>query len=105
MLGWAPPAFGLMERESPPEISIDEWRRDRVVRNASITARCRSTGDRLLDLEAFAKPIAEVSAGVALGPFCCLEEVLVKDPRLAQREGIWEAHGDATQPSVRNIHN
>ena len=33
MLGWAPAARGLMERNLPATASIDEWLADRIPRN------------------------------------------------------------------------
>ena len=105
MLGWACPAFGLMNRVSPPTHTIDEWLGDRIARNMKIIARISSSGDQFLDEAAYSKTIDEVKAGVTEGPFTKLEDVPICAPCLAPRVGIWENHGEAVADSVRNIDN
>ena len=43
--------------------------------------------------------------GVLLGPFSSLEDVPISEPALVLRSGIWEEHGDAVEPTIRNIDN
>jgi hypothetical protein len=49
MLGWAPPAAGLLSRLRPPEASIESWLEDRCARNSSILQGIRPSGDNVLD--------------------------------------------------------
>ena len=103
MLGWAPPARGLMDRVRTPEVSIDDFLVDRVVRNEDLIAQVKSSGDDSLDRVSFQKSLDEVASGVMAGPFDSLSDVQVVCPCLAITQGIWELHGDAAEPSVRNI--
>eukprot|EP00973_Karenia_brevis_P003358 462885-Karenia_brevis.AAC.1 len=103
MLGWAPPASGLMPRIKAPEQSLDEWLAGREERNQGLVKRVRSSGDFELDALALLKSYDEVGAGVLLGPFESLSELPVADPALAIRHGIWECHGESESPSVRDI--
>ena len=64
-----------------------------------------ASGDDKLDRAAFQKTMDEVEAGVCIGPFASLGEMLVELPCLAPRVGIWECHGQAEAPTVRNIDN
>ena len=103
MIGWAPPAFGLMPRVKPPLSSYEDWKSGASDRNARILNRIKSSGDDELDKMAFEKTMDETSAGVLLGPFSCLSQLASPDPGLAPRCGIWEQHGEAEDPGVRNI--
>jgi len=49
--------------------------------------------------------MAEVQAKVLLGPFSCIADLPVASPSIAPRCGIWECHGNAVVPDVRNIDN
>lgn len=103
MLNWAPPAFGLLERVRPPVMTYDEWRSCRERRNQKVINRIQSSGDLTLDTGAFRKTMDEVYAGVLKGPFYKFEDVPFRSISLAPRSGIWECHGDAVDPTIRNI--
>ena len=105
MLGWAAPAMGLMPRVKPPTCSTDEWLEDRENRNQRIIGRVTSSGDEVLDTEAFNKSMAEVKVKVLLGPFHSIDCLPIDNVSVAARTGIWECHGDSIDPSVRNIDN
>ena len=96
MLGWAPPAYGLLERVRPPLASYEEWRSGREMRNLKVTNRIRSSGDTDLDCGSYEKTLDEVEAGVMWGPYYTVDELPTKSVSLAPRSGIWECHGDAT---------
>ena len=59
MIGWSPPADGLMERVRPPENSISEFLAEGESRNAKILRSAKSTGDDELDKEAYKKTISD----------------------------------------------
>ncbi len=101
--GWAPPAWGLMLRHNPPTLQRDEWRARRDVLNRTAIARVRPCDDRLLEYESLHKSMQEVERGVLDGPFMRLSDIPSPSPALVPRAGIWELHGDATEPKVRNI--
>jgi len=105
MLGWTFPVFGLMNRLSPPTNSYVDWKADCETRNSLVVSRIQSSGDPELDSKAFAKTMAEVQAKVLLGPFSCISDLPVSNPSIAPRCGIWECHGNAVAPDVRNIDN
>ena len=103
LIGWTRPADGMMTRLRPPVSDRSEWKETSVERNAKLLLKCTSSGDAALDKESFKKSMAEVKAGCLLGPFESLEAVPFQEPSLAPRHGIWELHGEAVQPTVRNI--
>ena len=103
MVGWAPPADGLMERIKQPETSVDVWLQAREATNAKVLSRVGPSGDDALDKQSFDKSIAERDAGVLIGPFMSIDEMPCKLPCLVPRQGIWECHGVAEKPSVRHI--
>ena len=86
-----------------PLSSYEDWKSGASDRNARILNRIKSSGDDELDKMAFEKTMDETSAGVLLGPFSCLSQLASPDPGLAPRCGIWEQHGVAEDPGVRNI--
>ena len=45
----------------------------------------------------------EIAAGTMVGPFVSLSDIPVEEPAVTIRRGIWEQHGDAEHPTVRNI--
>ena len=102
MIGWAPPAFGNLPRVKPPANSLEDWLPDRSERNSKLLGRIRGTGDPELDSIAYAKTSEEVAAGVLLGPFRP-DDLSFLCPCIAPRCGIWECHGNAETPGVRNI--
>ena len=103
MLGWAPPADGLMQRVKEPEQSIEKFVETRISRNMRLVAKASSSGDDVLDKESFQKTMDEVKAGVTVGPFESVEDVPFSSPCLCIRHGIWECHGSAESSTVRNI--
>jgi len=105
MLGWAPPAHGLLARVSPPEMSMEEWTASRHNRNDTVLRMARASGDHALDEEAYGKSVVERDLGVLDGPFTDIESAPLDDIGLVPRQGIWEAHGDAVVPTVRCIDN
>ena len=105
MVGWAPNARGLMRRTRPPLCTIPEWLDGRVARNRKLVHGIRGSGDYRLDYKAYQKTIDEVNQGTMQGPFYDIDAVPIDRPCIAPRVGIWEAHGSAVEPSVRNIDN
>ena len=103
MIGWTPPAFGLMPRVKEPSSSYDVWKRGAVARNSAIIHRVNGSNDRELDTRAFNKTMEETVAGVLIGPFYSLDEIPCDCPGVAPRCGIWEQHGEAVEADVRNI--
>jgi len=103
MLGWAFPAYGLMERKREPTNSYEDWKTDCASRNSILSSRIQGSGDAELDSKSFVKTMAEVDAKVLLGPFYDLTDIPFEFPGIAPRCGIWECHGDAVVPDVRNI--
>jgi hypothetical protein len=103
MLGWAFPAYGLMERRRAPANSYEDWKTDCASRNSLLVSRMQSSGDGELDSKSFAKTLAEVEAKVLIGPYYELADIPFECPGIAPRCGIWECHGDAVVPDVRNI--
>jgi len=103
MLGWAFPAYGLMERIREPANSYEDWKTDCASRNSVLISKIQGSGDAELDSKSFVKTIDEVEAKVLLGPFYSLADIPFQFPGIAPRCGIWECHGDATVPEVRNI--
>ena len=103
MLGWAPPAFGLLPRVRPPSDTFSSWKATAVARNEKLIGRARASGDGELDAKAFAKIMQEVEAGVLLGPFYSLNQIPSDCPGVAPRCGIREQHGEAVERDVRNI--
>ena len=75
MLGWAPAANGLMGRARLPKLSVEEFMGDRSQRNAKITAATKSSGDDIIDEEAYEKTILQVQRGVLQGPYDSFEAV------------------------------
>ena len=49
ILGWAPPARGLMERVQAPAITLEEFSSTSVARNAALLQYCKSSGDTKLE--------------------------------------------------------
>ena len=95
MLGWAPPAFGLMRRVKGPGKSYDDWKRGGGARDASIMHRLTGSNDVKLDARAFCKTMEETVSGVLLGPVYSLYEIPCECPGVAPRCGIWEQQGEA----------
>ena len=93
MIGWAPPADGLMERMRKPETSIEDFLAGREARNAKILKAMKSSGDAELDTEAYKKTLEEKERGVLCGPYASMEELPFTDVALVPRHGIWEQHG------------
>ena len=73
--------------------------------NAKVLAVLGPSGEEELDKNAFAKSVAGMERGVIQGPFHRLEDVPLEEISLIPRQGIWELHGGATDPSVRCIDN
>ena len=105
LLGWAPPCPGMMERVKLPLTSMMDWEARRQVNNDKVIRAAKPSGDPILDQVSFEKSIAEVTAGVIIGPFTNIEDTRLHEPNLAIRQGIWEAHGDAEESTVRVIDN
>ena len=105
MIGWTFPAFGLMERLKPQTNSYEDWKADCASRNSLVVAAIQESGDPELDSKAFQKTLDEVEAKVLVGPFYSLEDIPCPNPGIAPRCGIWECHGEAELPEVRNIDN
>ena len=103
MLGWAPPAFGLLFRVKGPVNSYGDWKRGAGARNSSIIHRLTGSNDVELDQRAFRKTMEETVSGVLLGPVYSLYEIPCECPGVAPRCGIWEQHGEAVEADVRNI--
>ena len=103
MLGWAPPAFGLMPRLKAPSNSYADWKLECSSRNSKIIGRIQKSSDFLLDSLAFNKTIDETKAGGLLGPFYSINDIPSANPGVAPRCGIWERHGEAVEADVRNI--
>ena len=103
MIGWTQGAEGLMERIKPPMVGIEEWRRDRPSRNERILGSVTAPDDPELAEISFMKSSDEVEAGVLDGPYFDVNEIPVGVIGLAPRRGMWEYHGDAIDPAVRNI--
>jgi len=103
MIGWAPPADGLMERMRKPEASVEDFLAGREARNAKILKAMKSSGDTELDTEAYKKTLEERERGVLCGPYASMEELPFTDVALVPRHGIWEQHGGAVERSCRNI--
>jgi len=103
MRGWAPPANGMATRIKPPTEVYSEWIHSRSERNAKVLLSVKPSGDYVLDDSSFSKTMEEVKAGVICGPFYDLCDLKFGLPCLAPRHGIWEEHGEAVAPSVRNI--
>jgi len=105
MLGWTPAADGLMARACPPQTSINEWAADSATRNQSLLRMAGPSGDDLLDSTAFNKSVTEAERGVIRGPYMDIEDVPLQGISILPRNGIWEQHGDAEEPSCRCIDN
>ena len=103
MVGLTQPAFGLLERVKVGTSCLNEWLKDRQSRNNMVLARTGPSGDEVLDKESYSKTLQERDAGVLAGPFTDLAQLPFDDPCLVPRAGIWECHGTATAPTVRNI--
>ena len=58
-----------------------------------------------MDCKAYLKTIDEVKQGTMQGPFYDINSVPIDCPCIAPRVGIWETHGSAEEPSIRNIDN
>ena len=74
MVGWAPPADGLMERTRPPKLSVDDFIDGRVDRNAKIVSKIKASKDNALDEVTFKKTMDEVERGVLRGPYTSTSE-------------------------------
>ena len=105
MLGWTFPAFGLMERVKTPSNSYADWKSDCARRNSALIGNLKGSGDEVLDFKAFSKTLDELKAGVLVGPFQNLDNSPFENPGIVPRCGIWECHGEAEVPDVRNIDN
>jgi len=103
LLGWAPPARGLMNRKRPPDVKISDFLENRAERNARLLKRLGPSKDDNVDRESYTKTLDEVRAGVLDGPFMSLEATGLTNPCVVPRHGILEMHGDSTAASVRNI--
>jgi hypothetical protein len=103
LLGWAPPARGVMCRRKAPEGSISEFLAGRSERNKRLIRCLGPSGDESVDVESFQKTRDEVKAGVLDGPYDSLEATGLMAPCIVPRHGILEMHGDATDTSIRNI--
>lgn len=103
LLGWAPPARGLMSRVRGPECCISDFLEKKSERNAKLIKRLGSSGDNEVDVAAFQKTMEEVKAGVLDGPYASLEATKLTHPCVVPRHGIVEMHGDAVEESIRNI--
>ena len=88
MIGWAPPAFGLMPRVKGPAKSYHDWKAEGPSRNAKIVGRIRDSNDFLLDSRAFDKSIDETKAGVLLGPFYSMADIPSETPGIALVAGF-----------------
>ena len=105
MLGWAPVAEGLMRRTKMPIQTMEEFLEDRAERNEKIIGSTKPSADTKRDEQTFAKTKEEADIGVLVGPFLNLADVPMKEVALVPRNGIWEQHGGATEPTVRGIDN
>ena len=103
MLQWTFGAHGLMQRLRPPLISMEQWSTDIDQRNRSLIDSIKKPDDDQLAEISFQKSLDEVKAGVLCGPFEQLSDIPAPACAVAPRRGIWECHGDAIVPSVRNI--
>ena len=103
LLGWAPPAIGLMSRRREPEYEIEDFLEGREERNVKLIQRIKSTGSDEVDEAAFQKTMDEVKAGVLEGPYVSLEATGLTNPCVVPRHGILEMHGDATEETIRNV--
>ena len=104
LVGWTPPARGLMQRVKHPENTIAQFLEGRVARNEKVVKSIRPTGDEALDNKAYAKTLQEVNDGVMKGPYMSIESLPLRSPCCTvPRHGLWEMHGDSTEPTVRNI--
>ncbi len=92
-----------MQRDSPPEGNLTDWRSERPAINQRVLGRVRPSGDEVLDLESFGKSLQEVERGVLDGPFLNVTDLPYSDPTFVPRAGIWEMHGDAVKQTVRSI--
>ena len=63
MVGWAPPAEGLMSRCREPEIPLVEFLADREERNAKVVNGIQASGDDELDAE-----VSDWAERLAAGP-------------------------------------
>lgn len=103
MLGWAPGADGLMQRVRQRQVSMEEFLQGCPERNRRLIAKTRPSGDAALDIEAYKKTIAEVNRGVLVGPFARVEDLPYDEIAVVPRHGIWEQHGQAAEPTCRDI--
>ena len=100
---WTHGAHGLMERLRPPTISMEQWLSGMGCRNRRLIDSVKRPKDDTLAEICFEKSMDEVRAGVLCGPFENLMDVPTLVHGVAPRRGLWERHGDAVEPSVRNI--
>ena len=104
MLGCAPHVRGLMDRIRLAETTTAEWQAHRQQHNSQVRASVKPSGDDALGLASWNKSLAELQRGVIEGPYN-IDELPVMDASFVPRQGIWEMHGSATVPTVRNIDN
>ena len=69
LLGWTPPARGIMSRRREPECSVAEFLDGRTEGNSNLIQRLISSGDKEVDSAAFQKTLEEVKASVLEGPY------------------------------------
>ena len=105
MAGWACRSRSptVPHKLTEPLVALDCLRMGLHSHNASVLASVGPSGSDKLDEMSWKKTLAEFEEGSLVGPFYSCDAIGSSDVRLVPRRPLWEQHGGAQEPSVRNI--